>query len=50
VSVVVGDPGRCWKKLAENKLHDGCTASPAAAGNALFIRTRTHLYRIEEKK
>jgi outer membrane protein assembly factor BamB len=46
----VGEAGRAWKKLAENKLDDGCMASPAVAGEALFIRTRTHLYRIEEKK
>jgi outer membrane protein assembly factor BamB len=36
-----------WKKLATNKLNDGCRASPAVAGNALFVRTLTHLYRIE---
>jgi outer membrane protein assembly factor BamB len=46
----VGEPGRAWKKLAENKLDDGCMASPAVAGESLFIRTKTHLYRIEEKK
>jgi outer membrane protein assembly factor BamB len=36
--------------LAMNKLADGCRASPAAAGNALYVRSYTHLYRIEEKK
>lgn len=41
--------GRTWKKLATNKLDDGCRASPAAAGNALFVRTLTHLYRIESR-
>ena len=46
----VAEAGRSWKKLAENKLDDGCMASPAVAGQALFIRTKTHLYRIEEKK
>ncbi len=39
---------RTFKKLAENKLPDGFMASPAAAGQALYLRTRTHLYRIEE--
>jgi outer membrane protein assembly factor BamB len=34
--------------LGENKLDDGCMASPAVAGNALFLRTKTHLYRIEQ--
>jgi outer membrane protein assembly factor BamB len=41
--------GREWKKLATNKLDDGCRASPAVADNALFVRTLTHLYRIEER-
>jgi outer membrane protein assembly factor BamB len=49
-TAVVGEPGRSWKKLAENKLDEGCMASPAVAGEALFVRTKTHLYRIEEKK
>jgi outer membrane protein assembly factor BamB len=43
----VGEAGRSWKKLAANKLDVGCMASPAVAGKALFIRTKTHLYRIE---
>lgn len=34
--------------LAVNVLEEGCMASPAVSGNALFIRTKTHLYRIEE--
>ena len=41
--------GRIWKKLATNKLDDGCRASPAVSGKALFVRTLTHLYRIEQK-
>jgi hypothetical protein len=28
-------------------LADGCMTSPAALGRALFVRTKTHLYRIE---
>jgi outer membrane protein assembly factor BamB len=39
--------GREFKKLAENQLGDGFMASPAVAGKALFLRSRTHLYRIE---
>ena len=35
-------------ELALNKLDDGCMASPAVAGNAMFLRTKTHLYRIEQ--
>jgi outer membrane protein assembly factor BamB len=40
-------PGRTCQILATNKLADGFMASPAAAGRAFFLRTRTHLYRIE---
>jgi outer membrane protein assembly factor BamB len=37
------------KVLATNQLAIGCMASPAIAGKALFVRTKTHLYRIEQK-
>jgi outer membrane protein assembly factor BamB len=40
-------PGRTCDVLATNSLADGFMASPAAAGRAFFLRTRTHLYRIE---
>jgi hypothetical protein len=39
-------PGRKFELLATNTLDDGCMASPAADGNALYLRTKTHLYRI----
>lgn len=39
--------GRTFQPVAENVLDDGLMASPAAAGKALFLRTKTHLYRIE---
>ena len=42
------DAGREFKVLAENLLEDGFMASPAVDGKALFLRTRTHVYRIEE--
>jgi outer membrane protein assembly factor BamB len=42
-------PGREMKILATNKLDEGCMASPAVADKALILRTRTHLYRIEQK-
>jgi outer membrane protein assembly factor BamB len=41
-------PGRVSKVLAVNRLDDGCMASPAAADGALFLRTKTHLYRIQQ--
>jgi len=40
--------GREYKKLAESQLDDGFMASPAVAGNALFLLSRSHLYRVEE--
>ncbi len=41
-------PGKEFKLLAENKLDGGFMASPAVSGKALFLRSKTHLYRIEE--
>jgi len=41
-------PGRTFHSLAANRLHAGCMASPAVVGNALIVRTKTHLYRIED--
>lgn len=35
------------KLLAENQLEAGCMASPAVVGDALLVRTKTHLYRLE---
>jgi len=37
------------KVLATNKLDEGCMASPAVVGKAIYLRTRTHLYRIEKE-
>ncbi len=42
-------PSRTFEKLAENKLGDGFLASPALAGKAFYLRSRSHLYRIEKK-
>jgi outer membrane protein assembly factor BamB len=42
-------PARTLEKLAENQLDEGFMASPAIAGKAFYLRTRTHLYRIEQK-
>lgn len=41
-------PGDKLEVLAVNALEEGCMASPAAVGNALILRTKTGLYRIEE--
>ena len=42
--------GRAFELLAENQLDEGFLASPAIAGKAFYLRTRTHLYRIEKNK
>ncbi|HXE52998.1 MAG TPA: PQQ-binding-like beta-propeller repeat protein [Tepidisphaeraceae bacterium] len=39
-------PGREFKILAQNPLPDGFMATPAVVGDAMFLRTRTHLYRV----
>lgn len=40
-------PGRKLEVLATNTLEDGFMASPAASGGAFYLRTKSHLYRIE---
>jgi outer membrane protein assembly factor BamB len=42
------EAGRQFRVLAENTLDDGFMASPAVAGNALYLRTKTAVYRVEE--
>jgi outer membrane protein assembly factor BamB len=44
---VVIAASREFQRLAENELGDGFMASPAVHGNALILRSRTHLYRVE---
>lgn len=41
-------PSRTYEELARNQLEDGFMASPAVTGNALILRTRSALYRVEE--
>lgn len=49
-NALVLKPGRALEVLATNTLSDGFMASPAVSGRAFFLRTKTHLYRIEELK
>jgi outer membrane protein assembly factor BamB len=42
------EAGREFRVLAESELGDGFMASPAVDGDALILRSRTHLYRIQE--
>ncbi len=41
-------PGRQYEELAVNRLDAGCMASPAVVDKAIFLRSKTHLYRIEK--
>jgi outer membrane protein assembly factor BamB len=43
------EAGREYKVLAENVLDDGFMASAAVDGRALYLRTKSALYRIESK-
>ncbi len=40
--------GRKFEKVAESTMPDGFMASPAVDGNALILRTKSALYRIEQ--
>jgi outer membrane protein assembly factor BamB len=46
--VIAAEP--TYKLIERNQLDAGCMASPAVSGEELFIRTKTHLYCISEKK
>ena len=41
--------GRTFEEIAKNELDGRFLASPAVTGSALILRSKTHLYRIEEK-
>jgi outer membrane protein assembly factor BamB len=41
--------GKEFKPLATNMLSEGFMATPAIAGNAIFLRTKTDLYRVEQQ-
>jgi outer membrane protein assembly factor BamB len=43
------EAGRTYKVIAENTLDDGFMATPAIDGAALYVRTKSHLYRIESR-
>ncbi|HEV3345065.1 MAG TPA: PQQ-binding-like beta-propeller repeat protein [Pirellulales bacterium] len=43
-------PGRQYRALAANQIEGDTLASLAVSGKALFLRSGTHLYRIEEKR
>ncbi len=41
--------GKTFNVVAQNRIDGGFMASPAIAGDALFLRTKTHLYAIGKK-
>lgn len=41
-------PDKTYQEVAANRLDARCLASMAVSGGALFVRTDTHLYRIEQ--
>jgi hypothetical protein len=41
--------GRQFRRLAENPLDGSLAATPAVAGRAIYVRTATHLYCLEQK-
>ena len=44
---IVLEPGDTYKEVAKNDLGGMMLASPAVAGDSLFLRTEKKLYRIE---
>ena len=44
----VASADRQFKLLATNQLDAGCMASPAVYDKAIYLRTKTHLYRLEQ--
>lgn len=49
-ATTVIDAGREFRIVASSQLGDGFMASPAVDGNAFIVRSRSHLYRIEEER
>ena len=47
-SVIATDPAKVTV-ISRNKLDSGLTSSPVTADGALFLRTKTHLYKIVKK-
>jgi outer membrane protein assembly factor BamB len=45
----VVEAARNYKVIAVNRLADGFMASPAVSGSALYLRTKSALYRIQDK-
>ena len=49
-SAVALKPGREYREMGRGRLEEeGVMATPAIAGKALFLRTESHLYRVEKR-
>jgi outer membrane protein assembly factor BamB len=49
-SAVAFPPGREYKEMGRSRLDEGgVMATPAVAGKAIFVRTESHLYRVEKR-
>ena len=48
-AIYVVRPGESFDLVSNTTLDDGFMASPAVSGNAMFLRSRSHLFRIESK-
>jgi outer membrane protein assembly factor BamB len=46
---VVIEPGKAFKKLATNQLDGHTLASMAVSGKAIFLRSASHLYRLQQQ-
>ncbi|MDA0838115.1 MAG: PQQ-binding-like beta-propeller repeat protein [Planctomycetota bacterium] len=42
-------PGTSFTKIGESRLEGGFMSSPAAAGSSFYLRTKTHLYRLDQE-
>jgi hypothetical protein len=49
-TTTVLQPGRVFQSLATNQLEGRLLATPAVADDAFLVRTRTHLYRLEDRR
>lgn len=47
--IPVFEAGREFKLVADNKFDEGFVASPAVAGKSLILRSKGHLYRVENR-
>ena len=45
--ITVVEPSAAFNTLATSKLGDGFMATPAIGGKAIFLRSKSHLYRVE---